>query len=80
MKSTMQLITKAKENGTMVTIKVFSYVAILCRKGGDEVKAARLDGFERMTDARKAFWEQFPGWNVKEVRKLYDEDFAEVET
>ena len=77
MKSTTQFHLKDKGNGNLISIKTFSYVGILCRKGGDEVKAVRLDNFERMTDARKAFWEKFPDWNVKEVRKLYDEDFAE---
>lgn len=67
-----------KENGLGRTIKKFSYVAVLTKINDSEVKAVRMDGFERKTDVHKKVEEQFPDWKVKAVHKLYDEDFMEV--
>lgn len=61
------------------TIKTFSYVVTLCRKGSDEVKAVRLDGYKSKYD--RDFKEDLEGnfpesqWTVKSILKLHDSDF-----
>lgn len=61
------------------TIKTYSYVVTLCRKGTDEVKAVRLDGFTSKYDQdfREALAADYPEteWTTKSVLKLYESDF-----
>ena len=72
-----QLTTLAKPNGNLITVKTYSYVALLTEKGGSEVKAVRLDGYPSKND--RNLWEDikgnYPGWKIKGIWKLYDEDF-----
>ena len=64
-----------KENGNKKTLHLFSYAALLCRKDDQEVKAVRLDYFETRSDARKKVEKEWPGWKVKGIWRLHDEDF-----
>ena len=57
------------------TIKKFSYVVTLCEIGDDDVAAIRMDYFRNKTDVYKEVKKRFPGWKIKAVNKLYDEDF-----
>ena len=57
------------------TVKLYSYVVVLCKKGGDDVHAVRFDGYERKTDLFPVIEEKYPMWKVKAIHKLYDEDF-----
>ena len=52
--------------------KLYSYVVLLTKKDGSEVKAMRFDGYERKTDVMHEIPD---GWNLKAIQKLYDEDF-----
>ena len=59
------------------TTKTFSYVVLLCEKGGSEVKAVRLDGYTSKYDLnfQDDLKGNYPDWNIKGIWKLYDEDF-----
>ena len=66
------------------TVKLHSYVAIMCRKMNlpeleaskeEDLIAVRIDGMERKTDVMNKLWEELPDWNIKSVQRLYDEDF-----
>ncbi len=66
------------DNGMMGrTIKEYSYVVTLCRIGGDEVAAVRMEYFGSKTDVHNAIARQFPGWKIKTINRLYDEDFRD---
>ena len=66
---TMMIRTEGRRH-----IKTYSYVAVLTEKGGSEVKAIRFDGYERATDVMN---DCPPGWNIRAVYKLSEEDFKE---
>lgn len=67
-----------KENGCKgPLIRTHSYVAVICEIDGDQVHAVRYDGYERKTDVYKAVTDDYPGWKMKLVNRLYDEDFTE---
>ena len=75
-KPTESLMREVKPNGCMGrTIKKYSYVVTMCKKGEAEVMAVRMDYFQNKLDAHKAIEEQYPGWRVKTISKLYEEDF-----
>ena len=73
---TEQFYRELKDNGLYGrTIKLNSYVVTLCQKGGDQVKAVRMEYFQNKTDVYKALAEQYPGWRMKAINRLYEEDF-----
>lgn len=75
-KPTESWMREVKANGCMGrTIKRYSYVVTMCKKGEAEVMAVRMDYFQNKLDAHKAIEEQYPGWKVKTISKLYEEDF-----
>ena len=63
------------------TTKLYSYVVTLCKKGSDEVKAVRFDGYTSKYDGmfKADLAGNYSGWTVKSILKLYDEDFKEGE-
>ena len=65
------------ENGNYKTVPTYSYVVTICEIDGDEVKAVRYDGYERKNDVSRKAREDWPGWRVKTVNRLYDADFLE---
>ncbi len=69
-----------KENGTYRSVKHYSYVALLTEVDGDQVKAVRYDGYTSKEDGLIPEIErEYPGWNIKGIWKLYDNDFREKE-
>lgn len=62
-------------SGRTKKVKRYSYIVALCRIGGDEVKAVRMDGYERATDVMRDIWMNYPEWKIKGVQRLYDDDF-----
>lgn len=54
-----------------------SYVVTMCEIGGSEVKAVRMEYYQNKTDVYQAVDEQYPGWKIKGVNRLYDADFDE---
>ena len=75
-KPTEAFYREVKDNGCMgKTIRKFSYVATLCKKGGSEVQAIRMEYFQNKLDVHKAIGEQYPDWKIKCINKLYEEDF-----
>ena len=75
-KPTVIIDHEIKADGTFGrTIKKFSYVVTLCEIGDDDVAAIRMDYFRNKTDVYKEVEKRFPGWIIKAVNKLYDEDF-----
>lgn len=69
------------------TIKMHSYIAILCRilsfeelnspaPGPSDYMAVRVDYQERKEDVYKILAEEYPNWKMKGVWRLYDEDFG----
>ena len=72
--------TIQKENGNFKSVKHYSYVALLTEIEGDQVQAVRYDGYaskyDGLYDEIKA---DYPGWNIKGIWKLYDDDFREKE-
>lgn len=61
------------------TVKTFSYVAVMCEINGSEVKAIRIDGYERKMDVSSYLFNNMDGWRIKGIYKLYDEDFEPYE-
>ena len=75
-KPTTEITYRVKANGNFGRkMEGHSYVAVLCQQDGEEVKAARMDYYVNQFDARKAAIEMYPGYNVKFMHRLYDEDF-----
>lgn len=75
-KPTESWMREVKANGCMGrTIKRYSYVVTMCKKGEAEVMAVRMDYFQNKLDVHKAIEEQYPGWKIKTISKLYEEDF-----
>ena len=62
--------------GRKKTVVFHSYVAILCEKDGENVTAVRVDGQSNKEDVIRylglTYTEQ---WNIKDIYRLYDEDF-----
>lgn len=73
--------TITKPNGGLKTVKLYSYVITLCRKGTDEVKAVRVDGYSSKYDAmfKSDIEGNYPKskWTLKSILRLYDSDFEE---
>lgn len=67
--------TTATDTDGRRTIRLYSYVAVLTEKGGSHVKAVRYDRFQSKTDVMREIFSDYPDWNLKELRRLYDEDF-----
>ena len=69
---------EVKDNGLLGrTIKEHSYVVTLCRIGGNRVSAVRMEYYGSKTDVHNAIAKQFPGWKIKTISRLYDEDFQD---
>lgn len=69
-----------KENGTFRSVKHYSYVALLTEVEGDQVQAVRYDGYTSKEDGLiPEIQREYPGWNIKGIWKLYDNDFREKE-
>lgn len=66
----------ATPSGNRKRVKLFSYVALLTKINGEEVEAVRYDGYERKTDVRKDAEKDYPDWKIKDVWRLYDDDFT----
>lgn len=66
-----------KENGTYRSVKHYSYVMLLTKIDDDEVMAVRYDGYTNKEELVNAV--DHPGWNLKGILKLYDNDFREQE-
>lgn len=52
------------------------YVVTLTQKKGTEVKALKVEA-DRKTDVMKMMEQTEPGWRIKNILKLYPEDFEE---
>ena len=75
---TVVMIQRA--DGRWRNTKHFSYVAVLTEIGGNHVQAVRYDGYTSKEDGLIPEIEQdYPGWKIKGVWKLYDSDFREEE-
>ena len=74
-KLTEQLDITVTAKGSTKKIKLYSYVITLTEQDGSEVKAIRADGFQNIEDVYAACLEQWPGWNIKTISKLYETDF-----
>ena len=56
-------------------MKLYSYVATLTEQDGASVMAIRVDGAQNQHDVYTAMLDQYPGWNIKTISKLYESDF-----
>lgn len=75
-KPTESLYREMKPNGLFgKTIKKHSYVVTLCEIGDDDVAAVRMDYFQNKEEVSRAVREEFKGWKIKAITRLYDEDF-----
>lgn len=74
-KPTEQFDITVTAKGSTKKIKLYSYVITLTEQDGSEVKAIRADGFQNKEDVYIACIEQWPGWNIKTISKLYETDF-----
>ena len=73
---TEQISREMKENGCFGrSIKKCSYVVTMCKRGGDDVVAVRMEYFQNKLDAVKEVEKKYPGWKIKTINKLYEEDF-----
>lgn len=69
--------TFTKPNGYLKTEYLYSYAAVLCKKGGTDVMAVKMDGYARKTDLYDDIKANWPDYKVKAIHKLYTEDFEE---
>ena len=77
-KPTIEQTYTVKPNGNFGrTLQRYSYVATLCEIEGERVQAVRLEYFSNKGEVRKYIDIEFPGWKVKTINRLYDEDFKE---
>ena len=74
-KPTEQFDITVTAKGSTKKIKLYSYVITLTEQDGSEVKAIRADGFQNKEDVYAACLDQWPGWNIKTISKLYETDF-----
>lgn len=65
------------KDGRPVRTRVNSYVVVMTEIGGDRVLAIRYDEYLNKEEVMKYVWEQLPGWKIKTVLKLFDDDFQE---
>ena len=77
MRPTEQTGISYSARGKAQRAKIYSFVATLCEIGGDEVKAIRYDGCKTWVDAFAQAVDDMPGWKVKSVERLFDDDFEE---
>lgn len=75
----VQSFKTVSKDGRLKTIRTNSYVALLCRRNGSSVMAVRYDGYTSKYDLPKVIKGEWPGWKLKGVYKLYEEDFLEKE-
>lgn len=54
----------------------YNYAALLCKKGGAEVRSAVFNGYNNKAEVYRDAGRQYPDWNVKTIVRLYYEDFA----
>lgn len=52
------------------------YVVTMTQKKGTEVKALKVEA-DRKTDVMKMMDQKEPGWKIKSILRLYQEDFEE---
>ena len=52
------------------------YVVTMTQKNGVKVKAVKVEA-DRKTDVMKLMEQKEPGWRIKNILKLYLEDFEE---
>lgn len=65
-----------KPNGALGRRVLHSYVVLLTESGGSEVKAIRLDNMAiRKDEIVRKIYKEYPGWNIKGVWRLYEDDF-----
>lgn len=77
MRPTEQTVISFSARGKAKSATTYSFVVTLCEIGGDEVKAVRYDGCKTWTDAFAAAADDMPGWKIKSVERLFDDDFEE---
>ena len=63
---------KKRGKGTKKT-ELYSYVVTYIREG--EEMAIRFDGYPSRNDKAFQIGIERPGWRVKSIRKLYEEDY-----
>lgn len=67
--------TVQSSTGCMVYLKFYSRVVTLCKKNGNEVMAVRYDDCTNWLDVQHAVKKDYPDWNIKSARILYEDDF-----
>lgn len=72
-----QFQTVLKPNGNYRTERFFSYVALICEKGGWQTAAVRVDYCRNKAEANKKLKDYAERWNIKGIWRLYDEDFED---
>ena len=65
-------------NGRLKRAKLHSYAVLLCEQNGSEVAAIRVDCAENKEDVYTAILGNHPGWNIKGIYRLNDQDFDEL--
>lgn len=65
------------ETGRYKTVKLYSYVVTLTKIDSDEVMAERYDSFANKSDVWNEVVNDYPDWKIKNILKLYDDDFRE---
>ena len=77
-KPTEEIYREMKANGNLGrTVRRFSYVVVLCDKGGSTVAARRFDYYRNKEEVHEAVRELYPELNIKSISRLYDADFTE---
>lgn len=72
---TEQIEVVPTESGSTRKVKLYSYVVTLTEQDGASVMAIRVDGAQNKYDVYTAMLDQYPGWNIKTISKLYESDF-----
>ena len=63
-------------NGFHRKVRTWSFVVVMCEKGGTDVKAIRLDNQTSMDEARMTAEQDNPGWRFKGIFTISERDFG----
>jgi len=73
-----QFRTIQTPSGHYKTERCYSYVALLCEKGGKLTDGVRVDYCKNKAEAaEKVKFDYGEDWNIKGIWRLYDEDFED---
>lgn len=66
-----------EQTGKERTVTLYSYVVLMTERDGSEVACLRVDNESSKLGLQKFIERAWPGWRIKAIYRLYEEDFEE---